>query len=162
MLSALHHRPAAIEPAFDQIALADADIDAAVIAPRPDLPVTVDLQHELPVVGAREVRRALPSVERGEGLPPLLEIRPLNWRAILPHALIPDLDPRVVCVVVVAELVAIRVNRVLPRERNPTHLVDRTERIRVLRSEILLKLLVSFLFLPPTPLGRPRGHGLVV
>jgi len=84
---------------------------------------------------------------------------------ILLYALMKGFDRRVVPVVVVGVLDAIRLKRILPRERNPTYLVDRTvpsERIRVLRSEIFPKLFVSFLFLPPAPSGRPRGHRLVV
>jgi hypothetical protein len=43
-----------------------------LIAPRPDLEVAIDLQHELSAVGALEMRRALPTLERGEDLSPLL------------------------------------------------------------------------------------------
>jgi hypothetical protein len=122
--------------------------------------------HVLPAVGAREMRRALQSLEGIVGLARLFVIRPLKWRAILVHALMKGFERRVVAVVVVGVLDAIRLKRILPRERNPTYLVDRTvpsERIRVLRSEIFPKLFVSFLlFLPPAPSGRPRGHRLVV
>src|SRR5262249_17286426 len=164
-LSALQHRPATIEPAFGQITFPDADIEAALTNPRPDLGVSLDLQHVLPAVGAREVRRALPSLEGAVGLARFLVIRPINWSAILLNALMKGFDRRVVPVVVISELDAIRLKRILPRERNPTDLVDRTvstEHIRVLLSEILPKLLVSFLFLPPTHSGRPRGHRLDV
>ena len=75
-LSALRHRPAAVEPAFGQVALPDADVEAALTNPRPDLGVSLDLQHVLPAVGAREVRRALPRLEGG--LPRFLVIRPLT------------------------------------------------------------------------------------
>jgi hypothetical protein len=50
-LSAQQEGPAAVEPAFRQVALSDADVDAAVIAPlHAGLVVTVDLQHELPAM----------------------------------------------------------------------------------------------------------------
>ena len=152
-LSALRHRPAAIEPAFGQIALPDADVKAALTNPRPDLGVSLDLQHVLPADGAREVRCALPSLEGGVGLARFLAIRPLEWRAILLYALMKSFDCRVVPVVVVGVLDAIRLKRILPRERNPTYLVDCTvpsERIRVLLSKILPK--------PPKHSRRPRGH----
>lgn len=42
-LSALQHRPAAIKPALGQIALPDADEEAALTRPRPDLGVSLDL-----------------------------------------------------------------------------------------------------------------------
>src|SRR5215813_980216 len=85
-LSALQHRPTAIEPAFGQIALPDADVEAALTSPRPDLGISLDLQHVLPAISAREMRRALPSLEGGEGLARFLVIRPLKWRAIPVHA----------------------------------------------------------------------------
>src|SRR5215510_7258906 len=87
ILSALRHRPAAIEPAFGQIAFPDANVEAALTDPWPDLGVSLDLKHVLPAVGAREVRRALSSLEGGVGLPGFLVIRPLKWRAILVHVL---------------------------------------------------------------------------
>ena len=93
----------------------------------------------LPADGAREVRRALPSLESGEGLARFLVIRPLRWRAILVHALVKGFERRVVPVVVVGVLDAICLKRILPRKGNPTYLVDRTvpgERIWVLLSEI--------------------------
>src|SRR5215831_3686921 len=164
-LSALQHRPAAIEPAFGQIALPDADVEATLTNPRPDLGVSLDLQHVLPAVGAREVRRALPSLKGVVGLARFLVIRPINCSALLLYALMKGLDRRVVPVVVVGVLDAIRLKRILPRERNSTYLADRTvstERIRVLLSENLPKLVVSFMFLPPTHSGRPRGHRLGV
>ena len=103
-LSALQHRPAAIEPAFGQIALPHADVEAALTDPWPDLGVSLDLQHVLPAVGAREVRRALPSLEGGVGLPGFLVIRPLKWGAIFVHALMKGFERRMVPVVVVGEL----------------------------------------------------------
>src|SRR5215510_11304167 len=86
ILSALRHRPRAIEPAFGQIAFPDANVEAALTDPWPD-GVSLDLQHVLPAVGAREVRRALSSLEGGVALPRFLVIRPLKWRAILVHVL---------------------------------------------------------------------------
>src|SRR5262249_44450081 len=164
-LSALRYRPAEVEPAFGQIALPDADVEA-VLRPRPDLVVRRDLQHELPVVGAREVRRALPSVEGAPGLPRFVVIRPVHRSALPLHAFVKGLARRVVSVVVISELDAIHLNRVLHWERNATDLVGQTvqgEHVRVLRSEILPKLRVSFfLFLPPTtPSARPWRHRLV-
>jgi hypothetical protein len=161
-LSALRHRPAAIEPAFGQIAVPDADVEAALTDPRPDLGVSLDLQHVLPAIGAREVRRALPSLKGVVGFARFLVIRPINWSAILLYAVMKGLDRRMVQVIVICELDAIRLKRILPRERNPADLVDRTvpsKPIRVLLSEILPELIVSFLlFLPPaTPWAPPRG-----
>src|SRR5262245_38668733 len=50
--SALRHRPATIEPAFGQIALPDADVEAALTNALPDLGVRSRLQHALPAVGS--------------------------------------------------------------------------------------------------------------
>src|SRR6476620_12246873 len=146
-LSALRNRPAAIEPAFGQIALPDADVEATLECPRPDLGVTLDLQHELPAVGAREVRHALPSRECGAGFPLLLEIRPFIRGGIpTPHEVKPGFLHRVVVVIVVGVLDAIHLDRILPRVANPTDLVERTvrgERVRAFLSEILPKPLVT-------------------
>src|SRR5215813_8662044 len=144
-LTALPHRPAAIEPAFRQVGLPDADIGVAFHAPRPDLAVAGELQHELPVAGAREVACALPLKEGVAGLRPLLVIGPVDRSAVLLSALPKSLFlfRRIVRVVVVAVLDAIRLDRPRLRERSPADLMV-TARIRVFFVEILPKLLVSF------------------
>src|SRR5262249_27093419 len=144
-LTALPHRPAAIEPAFRQVGLPDADIGVAFHAPRPDLAVAGELQHELPVAGAREVACALPLREGVAGLRPLLVIGQADRRAVLLSALPKSLFlfRRIVRVVVVAVLDAIRLDRPRLRERSPADLMV-TARIRVFFVEILPKLRVSF------------------
>src|SRR5262245_35860829 len=86
-LASLRYCPSEAEPAFGQIALPDADVEA-IIRPRPDLVVRWDLHHELPAVRARKVRRALPSVEGAPGLPRFLVIGPVHRSALILHALV--------------------------------------------------------------------------
>src|SRR5262245_56916485 len=131
---------------------------------RLDLAVAGELQHELPVAGACEVARALPLKEGVAGLLPLLVIGPVDRSAVLLSALPKCLFLfwRIVRVVVVAVLDAIRLDRPRLRERSPADLMV-TARIRVFFIEILPKLLVSFVgFIVPalrvTPV-HPGGAG---
>src|SRR5262245_33693805 len=157
-LRALTHRPAAIEPAFGQIALPDADIEA-VVPPVLVHKVAIELQHKLPLVGAREVRRALAGLEGGPGLPRFLpDIGP----ATLLHAVPMGLHCRVVPVVVIGVLDTIGLDRPLPRDRNPADL-ERAARIRVLHGEVFPKPL-KLRLLPASRAAVvlhevPAGHG---
>src|SRR5262249_10326526 len=84
-LTALLERPAAVEPVFRQIAFPDADVEVAAV--HHDLLVAGELQHELPVAGARQVACALPVQARVVGLRPLRVIGPAARGAVLLSAL---------------------------------------------------------------------------
>src|SRR5215470_5508552 len=157
-LSALVERPAAVEPAFREIALPDADVEAADVDH--DLLITVELQHELPAAGAIQVHCALADFECVVASRPLLVIGPVNRSTLLLPALPKGLFllRRVVQVVVVAELHAIRLDRELVRKRHPADLAD--DRAGPRQTEIHPKLVVSFVSLrlpAPRVVARPVG-----
>src|SRR5215468_7662620 len=105
-LTALQHRPAAIEPPCGEVALPAAHVEAAGIAPlHAGSKIAVDLENELPAVRPLEVPGALPFRECAVGLPLLLKIRPFIGGTIpTAHELIPAFLHRVVGVVVFREL----------------------------------------------------------
>lgn len=155
--SALHHRPAAIR--------AGARPDrSSGCRHRIASPTSIQQQSRRRIAAraagcrVRSASRAPEPRRWTPGLPRFLVIRPIDWSAIRLHAGMEGFDCRVAQVVVISVLDAIRLNRVLPRERTPTDL-DRVTGIeacmRVLRGESLPEPLISIL-------TARRGHRPIV